>query len=356
MAQILEMSPAIAATTGVLFVGLGIGLMYTPSVVILGLYFEKHRNMAFGFVSTGVGVGTLVFALMTQDLIRYLGWRVTMLALAGIMSVNFVIAALMRPFKHAPVEPIVAEVTFEAIEKALEAQHDTKDIGLNDVINSIQSISQQYEDIIASMNNTASNSGDALSEPPHNLPEVTPTFKTARRESVMLIIETKPDPPKSFTSVYLNALFLSYMASLATVCVGYLCVYTHFPAYVLANGSSESQASQCVSMMGLGNIVGRLAVGGLANKWTNHVSHMILMSCVITAAVMLSAPLVGGSFAAQAAVSFLFGMFGNIFVPLMAPMCIETVGVAHLNLAYGISIVLCGIGSAVGPPIAGMTS
>ena len=205
------------------------------------------------------------------------------------------------------------------------------------------------------MNDAASNPVDAT-EPQSSAPEVTPPIKTARRESVMLIIETKPEPPKSFTSVYLNALFLSYMASLATICVGYLCVYTHFPAYVLANGSSESQASQCVSMMGLGNIVGRLAVGGLANKWTNHVSHMILMSCVITAAVMLSAPLVGGSFVAQAAVSFLFGLFGNIFVPLMAPMCIEIVGVAHLNLAYGISVIVCGIGCAVGPPIAGMTS
>ena len=96
------------ATPGILFVGLGIGLMHTPSVVILGLYFEKHRNMAFGFVSTGVGVGTLVFALITQDLISDLGWRVTMLTLAGIMSINFVVTALIRPFKHAPVEPIVA--------------------------------------------------------------------------------------------------------------------------------------------------------------------------------------------------------------------------------------------------------
>ena len=333
--------------------------MYTPSVVILGTYFEKYRNLAFGVTTTGVGVGTLVFALMTEELIGDFGWRVTMLTLAGIMSVNFVLAAFMRPFKDAPVDaPVeltVPEVTFDEIEKALEVQHDAKGVGFNDVTSSVQPTSQQYNNITASLNNTASNPVETT-ESPSSWPKVTPPLKTVRRESVKLVTETKPEPPMSFTAIYLNALFLSYMASLATVCVGYLCVYTHFPAYVLANGSSESQASQCVSMMGLGNIVGRLAVGGLANKWTNHVSHMILMSCVITAAVMLSAPLVGGSFAAQAAVSFLFGMFGNMFVPLMAPMCIDIVGVAHLNLAYGISVVICGIGCAVGPPIAGMTS
>ena len=329
--------------------------MYTPSVVILGFYFEKYRNLAFGLVATGIGVGTLAFALLTQHLISELGWRETMLALAGITSINFVVTALMRPVKHAPVEPIVAEVTFEAIEKALEAQHDAKGFDLNDVISSIQSINQRYDNIVATMNDTASNPVDT-SEPSSNRPEVTPHLKTDRRKSVLLIMENKPEPPKTFTSVYLNAPFLIYIASLALICLALLCVYTHFPAYVMARGSSKSQASQCVSMMGLGNIVGRLATAGLSNKWTNHVSHMTLTSCVVTAALMLSAPLVSSTFLLQAAVGFLFGLFGNIFVPLMAPMCIETVGVAHLNLAYGISIVLCGIGSAVGPPIAGMTS
>ena len=336
--------------------------MYTPAVVILGTYFEKYRNLAFGVTTTGVGVGTLVFALMTEELIGDLGWRVTMLTLAGIMSVNFVLAAFMRPFKDAPVdapvEPAVLEVTFEEIEKALEVQHAAKGVrGFNGVRSSVQSTSQQYDNITASLNNTASNPVDTCTtESPSSWPKVTPPLKTARRESVKLVTETKPESPKSFTSVYLNALFLSYMASLATICVGYLCVYTHFPAYVLANGSSKSQASQCVSMMGLGNIVGRLAVGGLANKFTNHVSHMTLASCVVTAALMLSAPLVSSTFLFQATVGFFFGLFGNIFVPLMAPMCIEIVGVTHLNLAYGISVVVCGIGCAVGPPIAGMTS
>ena len=334
--------------------GLGFGLTFTPAIVSLGQYFEKNRNMVFAVASCGVGLGTVVFASLAQNLIRALGWRMTMLILSAVLALNFVVTALMRPFKHAPVEPIVAEVTFEAIEKALEAQHDTKDIGLNDVINAIQSISQRYENILASFDNPTSQS--KASKHSSRLPEVTPKLKPSRRDSVVLVIENKPNAPESWVSVYLNASFVSFIVSLALMGTGISCVYTHFPAYVTSNGGSESQASQCISLMGFGGIAGRLVVGGLSNKWTGHVSHMTMTSCVIAAMIVLTAPFMGTSFALLATLSFVFALFANCFFPLMGSMCVALVGLEHLNVAYGVAMISCGGGFLAGPPVAGRLS
>ena len=77
---------------------MGFGLTYTPAILILGSYFKRYRNLAFGIVSTGVGVGTFVSAPLVQYLIDEYTWRGAMLILSAILANNFVVGALMRPF------------------------------------------------------------------------------------------------------------------------------------------------------------------------------------------------------------------------------------------------------------------
>ena len=137
--------------------------------------------------------------------------------------------------------------------------------------------------------------------------------------------------------------------------VGIACVYTHFPAYVVASGTKTHLVAHCMSIMGIGNIIGRLLVGCLSNHWPAYIAHLFMTSAFVTAALSLLAPVVCRTFATQAVFSFLQALSANGFIPLMAPMCIEIVGLARLNLAYGIAIIVCGCGYLAGPPIAGNT-
>lgn len=43
-----------------LFIGAGFGLIYLPSIVTVGYYFEKKRSIATGIAVAGSGVGTFV--------------------------------------------------------------------------------------------------------------------------------------------------------------------------------------------------------------------------------------------------------------------------------------------------------
>lgn len=38
--------------------GLGAGLLYIPSLALVGIWFEKKRAMALGIVMSGIAVGT----------------------------------------------------------------------------------------------------------------------------------------------------------------------------------------------------------------------------------------------------------------------------------------------------------
>lgn len=77
--------------------GLGFGLIYLPSVVIVGYYFEKRRAFATGIALCGSGVGTLVFAPLTDKLLNYYGLLGALLMISAIVLNCLVCGSLFRP-------------------------------------------------------------------------------------------------------------------------------------------------------------------------------------------------------------------------------------------------------------------
>lgn len=53
--------------------GLGMGLMYMPTVAIISSYFQKKRALALTTSASGSGVGSIVFPLVVQNLQTKLG-------------------------------------------------------------------------------------------------------------------------------------------------------------------------------------------------------------------------------------------------------------------------------------------
>ncbi|VDN42009.1 unnamed protein product [Gongylonema pulchrum] len=63
--------------------GTGFGLMYCPAIVIVTMYFEKKRAMATGIAVCGAGVGTVLFAPISEALIKAFSWRTVFAVYAG---------------------------------------------------------------------------------------------------------------------------------------------------------------------------------------------------------------------------------------------------------------------------------
>lgn len=93
---------AFATSTEMLFLtfgviaGFGLSLCYVAAVVIVAYYFDKRRSFATGLSVCGSGIGTFIFAPLTQVLLEEYGWRGTTLIFAGIFLNMCVCGALMR--------------------------------------------------------------------------------------------------------------------------------------------------------------------------------------------------------------------------------------------------------------------
>jgi MFS family permease len=72
---------AIYASYGV-GIGVGIALVYTPSIAAVQPWFTRRRGLAAGIASAGIGAGTVVVPLAATALIGAVQWRGAMLALA----------------------------------------------------------------------------------------------------------------------------------------------------------------------------------------------------------------------------------------------------------------------------------
>ncbi len=74
--------------------GFGLSLCYVAAIVIVAYYFERRRSLATGISVCGSGVGTFVFAPLTQLLVDSYGWRWATTILAAIF-LNMIVCGLM---------------------------------------------------------------------------------------------------------------------------------------------------------------------------------------------------------------------------------------------------------------------
>ena len=71
-------------------------MMYLPSIVMVGFYFDKKRALATGIAVCGSGIGTFVFAPLGSALVDSYGWKGANLILAGIILNGVACGAVYR--------------------------------------------------------------------------------------------------------------------------------------------------------------------------------------------------------------------------------------------------------------------
>lgn len=94
--------------------GIGFSMIYIPSVLSVGYYFEKWRALATGISMCGSGVGTMVFAPINSKIIAAFEWRGALLVQSGIILLCSLLSLFFLPLK--PVEVSIEEDT-EDVEK-----------------------------------------------------------------------------------------------------------------------------------------------------------------------------------------------------------------------------------------------
>ncbi|PQE27936.1 major facilitator superfamily transporter protein [Rutstroemia sp. NJR-2017a BBW] len=87
--------------------GLGMGILYMPSVAVIGTYFKKNKAMALGMAASGSGTGSIVFPLIVQQLQPRIGFPRAVqiqgcIALAFVIIINILLRPRLPPRKSGP--------------------------------------------------------------------------------------------------------------------------------------------------------------------------------------------------------------------------------------------------------------
>jgi len=249
------------------FVGLGLGLMYLPSIVVVSCYFEKRRSLAIGLSLCGAGVGTFVFAPLTQLLIDEYGWRGAILIEAGILLNGLVCGAILRPLT-VPVayhlafdssrlqDSVTSELSPQFMSPVLKQRSrvavESTSVGIDNsleqtsTVAKIDSPSSQYLHTVKQQELYARNSLLNLTLSTCSLPVQLQASRTSTKKS---------------RYVFCNAVFVLFIIATVLASVGFCVPYVFIPDRAIQLGQSEDHAAMLLSVIGISNTIGRIVFG-----------------------------------------------------------------------------------------------
>jgi len=246
--------------------GIGIGLVYAPSIGSVPPWFVRRRAFASGIASTGIGVGTLAVPLLATSAIAALGWRHALQALAaGVVVFGIGSTLLLRraPPRAAP---------------------------------------------------GAGASGMSLQE----------ALRSRR--------------------------FLWMYAACVLAAPAMFIPFAHVSAAARDLGIGDARAVGLVGLIGIGSIVGRFAIGGLADR-LGRIASIALLEASLGACYLLW--LAAGGYGALAVFALWLGLSYGGIVSLMPAVCMDLFGARAVASILGTLYSGAAFGNLLGPVVAG---
>ena len=260
-----------APSLGVLYVtysiavGVGVGLVYVPSVGAVQPWFTQNRALASGLAIAGIGAGNIAGPLLAAWWIAAFGWRGAYVALALFTLVLGGAAAL-----------------------AIRAK-----------------------------------------------PGLAAT-RAASGTSLGAAVRTQP-----FWLLYIG---------LVLTCIGLFVPMVHLGPFAQDAGYTEAQGVTLVSLIGVGSLIGRFTIGGVADRLGRTVSLAVMYAGL---GVMLLVWWSTSQWWLLAVFAVVFGAFYGAYVALLPTIVMDLYGARDVSGIIGWLYTGAGVGTLIGPWLAG---
>ncbi|XP_039988119.1 monocarboxylate transporter 2 isoform X2 [Xiphias gladius] len=316
--------------------GFGYGLTWTPTVTLLGLYFEKRRPVANALASTGECIITFVLTPLFQLLIDSYSWRAALLILGGLQLNLCVCGMLLRPLKATRDVTYVSEV--KAVEQGFSLEMLTKEDSEQCTPNW-----QETEELRISEGSDQGTANVCL-EYPEEIP-------TSTKDSKRAELKTKLLSYIDYTLIT-NARFMVYSMFGVFAALGFFAPALFLVPYAHSKGIEEYQAAALMSISALLDLFGRLFFGWVANLRLVETVQQLTATVILLGTVLLLCPL-ASSFSELAVFSGAYGLMYGATVSIHITVLAEVVGVHRFGSSLGFFMLIRSSGGLLGPPIAG---
>ncbi|CAH1245256.1 SLC16A12 [Branchiostoma lanceolatum] len=273
--------------------GFGFSLMYSPSLAMIGRYFDRRHATANGIGVGGTGIGIFVFPLLYRFLIDEFGWRGALLVAAGIPLNGCVCGALMRP---------------------IHLKEDRKEKKSNIQPRGIHSTETEPKKKLL-----------------HFCEKIMEAFDVT-------LLKHRP--------------FLLYCVSLFGTSLGSSMIFVHLVAHAQNIGVEKTPAAFLLSVLGISEAVSRPLHGWLSDRI--HISKVYYYMIGNTGLAILNIAIpFGRTYTDLVACMVFYGLFSGSFNALLAVMVRIYSSASRISSGLGWALVFEGTGYLLGPPVAG---
>ncbi|GAB1597584.1 monocarboxylate transporter 12-like [Argonauta hians] len=354
--------------------GIGMGLIYLPAIVCVGFYFEKRRSFATGLAVCGAGIGTFIFAPLSQYLLDFYGWKGAVLISAGLILNCILCGCLFKPLPKTKIpkdSTSISEKTFqngdmkkrkELTISPEEVEHLTKSdshLAMRKLSTDSRLSHHSVEGIRSRRISRNALGGSSLL----NL-SVFESHASVISMSVLSLHEpgqtsggcwkeTKSIFKQTLNPVLLtDPIFLIFLISNFFISVGYIVPYIYIPDYALERKLDSNKAAMLVSIIGVSNTFGRVVFGYLSDNPRINRIMLYATSLVICGIATLLFPFLE-IYPLQVLYSVIFGIFTGVFISITSVVLVDLLGLENLTNSFGLTLMIQGIATLIGPPFAG---
>ncbi|XP_041117908.1 monocarboxylate transporter 9-like [Polyodon spathula] len=324
-------------------VGMGCGLVYAATVTITCQYFDKHRGLALGIITTGTSVGGFICATFQKVLVELYGLEGCLLIMGALALNIMACGGLMRPLNF-PEYFLKQKAALERTTEQKDTHHEkppVKEESINKNTLSSMGKGLTVSDLLMS-----SDTKDPLSYEKNFLgsSSLVKTIKN-NKHTYSKYIDTTAELLQDRVFVALcMAIFLFDIGA--------------FPPVLfiedVARSSGHSDGTCLVPLVSIVAVMagaGKLILGILTDcKFVNSL-YLYTFTIVGSGVALLVTP-IAKNYAALAVLSGVLGFFSGNW-SIFPYVTTKIVGMDRLTHAYGILMFFGGSGIVLGPPVVG---
>ncbi|XP_064649546.1 monocarboxylate transporter 13-like [Lineus longissimus] len=378
-------------TWGVL-VGVGGAMVYTPSFIIVGKYFDKRRAIANGISTAGGGIGQFTFPPLYTALLGHYGYMGSLLVL-GAITLNLVnCGALYRPLKpirtvNDDIEVIEPEgmsstsnKRYQCVEMQDQSQGKRDNGDHNGDTDSIGSIRQDgaqegddgYVEMFSNDNGktnsvehldeiagSSKDNNDKETEIKENHEKGAPIAPGIDSDDEVVDLKGKGQSKKGWhldCSLLCDPTFVLFACFIGFGTQAYVPTSTFVPALVVNDrGFTKEDATMLIVVIGIADMCGRLGSGIIFDiKPIQRVRRYIYGLAPLLLCVFLASFPFATLYWHFIVISVGYGLSVGMFLSQIASLLADWLGKERLPSAIGLATFFRGAGVLVGPVIGGL--
>ncbi|XP_021361243.1 monocarboxylate transporter 12-like [Mizuhopecten yessoensis] len=311
-------------------VGIGAGLTYTTSIIVIGFNFEEKLNLASGVALSGIGMGVLGLSPVIQEMREIFGNKGFFFIMAGISAHLCIFGTLYFPSQ------------IEKMKTATEIL-DTDDDIHSDLI---RTTIVDDEDVAICSDWTMTK------ESPQSASNIPACFNKGHQSRNSICKSKSSVTP--ITNIFRNTPLVMLCFSLFFAQFGIYIMFLNLPNYAVLTGAAPLQGAFLISISGICSMAARILTGLATSGNEVDVALMLFGTVSVMGISTMCFPLYGHCYEGQVLYALFLGLYSGSCFPLLNGLSLRLVGLRHLATAVSIEMFSVGLGILSGPPCAGL--